>query len=402
MESCHLCSSHKLISILEFGNQPIAHHFLTDPSKEEYVHQVTICFCEDCGLVQLVNPAPPEKFYTDYVCLSSWKSQPHLGRIVELINELPCDKKSSFVVEIGSNDGMLLNTLRQQGYGKLIGVEPARDACDFAVQRGLDTVQAYFTPHTAREIVALHGKCNLFIARQVIEHISNLDEFQLALHTLLYPGSYVLIEVPNFSFCLDAPDYSAIWEEHVNYFTYDTMRYFLSNSGIKVIRSETVNFSGNALILQGIYLGGPQQISKQEYLPELRLNTLAYRDRWPEFRKAFVNYLNKHKGSGAGIAVYGGGCRACSLINYAGVAPYIDFVVDDQAEKQNKFMPGSHLPICPGNALERDSVNLCLLAVNEENEEKVIANHQKYVARGGEFVSIHPPSGLLPPFWKNI
>ena len=89
------------------------------------------------------------------------------------------------------------------------------------------------------------------------------------------------------------------------------------------------------------------------------------------------------------------------MINFAGLSPYLEFCADDQVEKQNKFMAGSRLQVLPSKALEEHSIDLCLLAVNAENEGTVMAKHKEYCERGGRFASVHPPSERLLPFWQN-
>ena len=115
-----------------------------------------------------------------------------------------------------------------------------------------------------------------------------------------------------------------------------------------------------------------------------------------------IRYLSVHQNAGGKVAVYGAGCRACSLVNFAGLAPYVEFVVDDQIERQGKYMPGSRLRIGPSEILENGTVDLCLLGVNAENESRVISRHQDYLQNGGRFASIHPPSERLLPVWSRI
>src|SRR5689334_13039963 len=101
MSTCNLCQQPTLKTLIEFGEQPIAHHFLADPKQDEYLHHVTLCVCENCGLVQLVDPAPAEMFYTNYNVLSSWKNQPHVPRLADLIDALPQLRKDIRVLEVG-------------------------------------------------------------------------------------------------------------------------------------------------------------------------------------------------------------------------------------------------------------------------------------------------------------
>ncbi len=305
-------------------------------------------------------------------------------------------------MEIGSNDGSFLETLIKRGYQNVLGVEPAEDAMKAAQQKGVETIRAYFSREVAEDLVSTIGRCDLLVARQVLEHITDLESFREAMRILLRPGGYVLIEVPNFGFSLNAPDYSAIWEEHVNYFTLQTLSRFLADAGVRLIHKETANFSGEALIIVGQCGGTVSSIPFRDCSKELREMAIAYRDRWPVFRKAFGQFLHNLQTAGEKVVVYGAGSRACSLINFAGLSPYIEFVLDDQPEKQGKYMPGSRLAILPGETLETHFVDLCLLAVNAENEEKLIAKHQTYEKKGGRFASIHPPSDRLLSLWREI
>ena len=388
--------------LVDFGEHPIAHRFLSKPSGDEYLHRVILGHCEKCGLVQLVDPIPPEEFYTDYNWLSSWKWNPHIPRLVQLIGELPGPRQESRILEVGSNDGSFLEVLRKEGYQRLLGVEPAQDAIEAARRRGVETVRAYFNGQTARELVRSFGQCDLFIARQVLEHVTDLQEFGAAMRSVLNIGGHVFVEVPNFGFSQAAPDYSAIWEEHVNHFTLETLSRFLESSGIEMIHSGTATFSGEILIAFGKYTGKSRPASESPPTGRLRSNTLSYRDRWPGFREALARFLKEQRKNGEKVAIYGAGCRACCLINYTGIAPHIEFVVDDQREKQGKYMPGSRLPVLPSDALRERSIGLCLLAVNAENEEKVIGRHMAYLERGGRFVSVHPPSQRLPALWGRV
>lgn len=398
---CNLCSSNELEALLEFGEHPIAHRFLDAPDEHEYTHPVRVWLCRECGLTQLVDPIPPEELYTDYNWLSSWKFNPHIPRLLKLISELPGIGPNSAILEVGSNDGSFLGELLKKGYKNLLGMEPARDACAAAAERGIETLPAYFNQQTASELVEARGSFDLIMVRQVLEHVTGLEEFREALKVCLKPGGYCFIEVPNFDFALDASDYSHIWEEHSNYFTMQTLRRFYHDAGLRVAHMETATFSGEIIIAFGV-----KDIESDEKksvtfddLQHQRVRT--YKTKYPSFRKAFKNYLENHRTSGGRVAAYGAGCRSGALVNFMGLAPWVECFFDDQAEKQGKFMPGARLPIFPGSELAASDIDLCLLAVNAENEEKVISKHSDFLERGGKFISVHPPSKLLPQFWTE-
>ena len=100
--------------------------------------------------------------------------------------------------------------------------------------------------------------------------------------------------------------------------------------------------------------------------------------------------------------LYGAGCRACSLVNFTGIGPFLTCAVDDQVEKQDRFIPGARLPIRPSSQLYDSGADLCLLAVNSENEDAVIRRHARFEAAGGTFASVHPPSSRLLPVWNEF
>ena len=390
-----------MLPLINFGKHPIAHYYLESPTQDKYVHPVDLRFCEDCGLTQLVDPVPPDMFYTNYLTLSAWKYQPHISYLINLIEQLPGINKTSKIVEIGCNDGIFCKALVDRGYQEVFGIEPALDAQESARQRGIKVIGGYFTQERAKQVVEQYGQCQLVVTRQVLEHISDLRSFQEALHVILAPGGCVLIEVPNFACNLTNLDYG-LWEEHVNYFTLETLGVYLAKAGIRLLHSETILFSGEALVVTGQY-SSPSPISSEiEYMSTLRKQVLAYRDQWPLFRQNLTTYLTEYRRRGKKIAIYGASNRVNSLINFTGIGSYIEFVMDDQLEKQSKYMPGSRLPIIAGDQLDKRSIDLCLLAVNTENDAKVMVNHSAWQEQGGHFYSVLPPGTRLPPFWQEM
>jgi len=400
MHICNLCGSNNLLPLINFGSHPITHHFLKVRHQDEYTHGVDLQFCEECGLTQIVDPVAPEKFYTQLFALSSWKNQPHIQHEITLIKNLPEISTDSRIVEIASNDGTFCRALLDAGYHRCIGIEPAHDAQSIARERGIETIGAYFNVETAKKFVELYGQANLVIARQVLEHIPDLREVQRALKIILAPKGHLLLEVPDFTCNLRTFDYS-IWEEHVNQFTIETLKFFTDGIGLKINHIETIVFSGQGIILMGTRTSEPVELDKT-YLPDLRKSNICYKEMWPLFRKGIIAYLHENKKKRGKTAIYGAGGRACALVNYAGLGPYIECFVDDQLEKQGLFMPGSHLPILPSSKLYSEGISLCLLGVNTENENRVLKKHKKWSEDGGEFFSIFPPSELLPHFWKRL
>ena len=135
MHACNLCGSTELILLVNFGDQPIVKHYLTDRLQEHSTYPFKLYFCEQCGLTQLVDSCPPEILYENYVTLSSWKFQPHLKHEIDVLKSLPDLHSNSKIIEIGSNDGIFLEELIHSKFHNVLGIEPAKDAHDFHRKR---------------------------------------------------------------------------------------------------------------------------------------------------------------------------------------------------------------------------------------------------------------------------
>ena len=219
------------------------------------------------------------------------------------------------------------------------------------------------------------------------------------MNILLKPDGYVLIELPNFEMNLRCKDYS-LWEEHVNYFTVDTLRYMLAQANIEVIHEEIFLFSGEGIFIIGKRV---EKITPSlSYLSSLKKQNQDYASNWPVYQSSLNEYLRIQVEAGKKIAFYGAGARAFCLINFANIAVHIEFILDDQIEKQGKFMPGGKIPIVPSDQLYSAHIDICLLTVNTENEDKVINKHENWVSSGGQFWSIFPPSDRLLPVLKDF
>ncbi|MFA5905565.1 MAG: class I SAM-dependent methyltransferase [Desulfobacula sp.] len=399
-QTCRLCRQDQLSCILELGGHPISHRLLKKKDQAEFIHPVRLFYCNHCGLIQLIDPIPPDELYSEYNWLSAWKSNPQIPDLLSRIQGINELTHTSKIIEIGSNDGSFLNELKKLGYQNLLGIEPSKDGYQSAIRNHIETIHDYFSMDLARSILDKQGPYDLIICRHVLEHIQDLEMFSAGLSSLLRRGGYILIEVPDADFILDETDYSQIWEEHTNYFTLTTLDYYLSRIGIRQIFTFTAQFSGQALIFGG--KRDRENIICPPVLKTQQKKADAFKASWPKFKTGFHNYLNSLKQKNKKIAVYGAGCRACSLLNFTGISGYIDFIVDDQPEKQNSFLPGARLPIFGSEKLLSEHADICLLAVNAENNEKIVKKHKDYIDNGGEFIPILPGSNSLPSFWKNI
>lgn len=415
--NCNLCQSEQVGRLITFGSYPIAHQYMQNLSDKRDNYPFNLSHCRDCNHVFVEQPIAPDVLYQNYVTLSDWKFQPHVPRLIELLYVHGVSRKAN-ILEVGCNDGHFLEVLRGEGFASLTGIEPTDDASHAAKQKGINIIKGFFNDETAQKYLLQKTTCDVFIIRQVLEHIYDLSAFYTTLKKIITPGTLVLIEVPDFSVNLSTRDY-ALWEEHVNYFTRETLHQFLDMIGVKEIHYERFLFSGVGQVVLGRAESFAQVKSLFDNQPEnarikdtqgdafsqqqdgLMKLIKEYAEDWEPFKKAMSDYFSLLVTQGKKIALYGAGNRTANFVNFIGLAKYIEFVVDDQLEKQGLFMPGSNLEILPSDALHASKIDVCFLGVNTENENKVIERHHAVSNGGIQFYSILPPSEHLIPFWNE-
>lgn len=373
MTICRLCKESETELVINFGRHPISRFTSSE------VYPIELMWCKNCGFLQLDKYIAPEVLYSNQqINLSSWKNQPQLPRILQIIRNLKTIDCHSRVLEVGSNDGSFLNELAQIKFRHLYGIDPCNPI--FKSDR-IKYYQEFFNLHFVQNF----DKFDLIIARHVLEHIENLQDFGKALKHLCRLGTYVLIEVPDFGFHMQYSDYSGVWEEHTNYFTLLTLKQYLSQFGIEIVFTERFAYSGQSLLAVCRY--NNCDISKEK---DALYSIAAYQNNWLPYCKRLHSRLSKLK---EGIVLYGAGCRGISLINYTNIAKYLSFVVDDQPEKQGRVLPASGLSVFPSETMYDGQVNTCLLAVNTENEQSVLERHKKF--NGQIFSLLHPSKMIL-------
>lgn len=397
---CRLCNKKSVELFFDFGSQPIVHNLLKNQDDHLDTFTFRVGVCQNCGFMQLLDCIPAVVLYDNYFTISSWKNQPHVPRLIWLIETILDINKDSSIFEIGCNDGSFLQSLSDSRYSKLFGIEPTKNSYNIAKSKGFEVINDFFTSENAKDIANESGKFELIISRQVLEHIESLNDFLEGIRKVLKDDGYLLLEIPDSSVNIDFLDY-AFWEEHVNYFTLNTLEYLLAKNGFSIIHSETLLFSGKALIVfakKEKYLS--DKINGYKVKFELaRINT--FKEKWSKFKNTFKKELDKRKSSRENVAVYGCGARSSTIVNFLEISEYITCYVDDQKEKQNYHVPGSLLPVYPSIELIEKNINHVLLGVNAENEKEVIHSN-KFNEKQITYESLLPPSAHIPAFWKEL
>jgi SAM-dependent methyltransferase len=394
MRHCRLCHADRLRPVIDLGAMPIAHRMLRehDESEERFPFAVTVC--EACGLPQIAEPIDPDILYRDFnFNFSSWKVEPHEPDELDTIHSF---HKPAKVFEIGCNDGRFMDELRKRGAKVLFGVEPNSVSSEIARKRGIEVHHDMVSPAITQGAVAKHGKFDLVVSRQVLEHIGDFENFFACVDIALADDGYLFLAVPDFAPGRAAGDVSVLWEEHVNYFTEETLLALLARKGFEPLSVKKYNFSGGSLAVT----------ARRSKLKSPSFDGRASADAAEQFGKRARDYgrrlvpaLSRLRDKGTQIVMYGAGCRACTFANTFELGGLIDFAIDDQKERQGLFMPGSRIVIRSPDELKKPSSPLvCLLAVNNENEAEVSAKLKDMLERPLTIVSIFAPADI----WREL
>ena len=387
---CRLCRLGSVDLHLDFGKQPIVHDLLDRSDQSYRTFPFNVGYCPSCGFMQLIDNIPPEALYKNYFTVSSWKSQPHVTRLMQLMEGVFDLNPRTRILEIGCNDGSFMEKLAENGYRNALGIEPTKDAYKLAEGRGLNVINGFFGL-TMAATLAGKDRPDLIVSRQVIEHIPDLHEFLDGIYNVLQLNGGLVLELPDHSMNYETLDYT-FWEEHVNYFTLHTLTTLLAMHGFETVHHESTLFSGKALFVFAQKKARGRQAQLIRNLDHERAT--RYKTLYPELQNSMRTFLENRAKSG--IAVYGAGARSCNFVNLLGLKDYVNVFIDDQLEKQNKYVPGSGRLIRP-YIDDEDDKRFFLLGVNCENEPKVI--RQRNLAA---YASVLPPSRYLPDFWRAL
>lgn len=392
MMICRLCQHEEVNVLIDFGQKPIVHNLLASTSNTYSKYPFRLGHCTNCGFLQILDPIDPQVLYRNYFTISSWKNQPHVERLISVIESITQLDQDCQILDIGCNDGSFLESLREKGYLKVMGIEPTQDASKKALSKSLEVHQGFFGLETASKIYK-EAYFDIVITRQVLEHIIDLDDFLIGVNFLLKDEGVFVIEVPDSMWNLDYLDY-ALWEEHVNYFTFNTLKHLLNKHSLQIIHHETTLFSGKALMVFCEKIKKTNS-SKTIFCDHDNAKIRKYRNSFGLYRQELLSFISKVEKP---CIVYGCGARSANFVNFMGIGDFIHGFIDDQPEKQNMFVPGYNLKVNAWHSSDYDNYTF-LLGVNTENEHKVI---QKRAMFSGSYYSILPPSRYLPEFWKSM
>lgn len=397
--TCRFCGADRVHTFVDLGMSPLCESYVSKEhlNEVEHFYPLHVFVCESCLLVQLDQYVSASEIFSDYAYFSSYSDSwvQHAAKYVETVSSRFEIGPGQRVMEVASNDGYLLQHFVARNV-PVLGIEPAQNVADVAIEKGIPTVVRFLGELSARDIVNQHGGADLVVANNVFAHVPDINDFTAGLKALLKPGGVLTIEVPHLWRLIELNQFDTIYHEHFQYYSLLSAERVLSAHGLTVFDVEELRSHGGSLRLY-VRLTDDSSKPQEARLAELREREVKYGfdrlDTYKSFeskvhatKRKLLQFLITAKEEGKRIVGYGAPGKGNTLLNYCGIrTDFLDFTVDRNPYKQGKFAPGTRIPILGPKELEEARPDYVLILPWNLRDE--IAAQLEYIREwGGQFV----------------
>lgn len=397
-KNCRMCKSSNLFEFLDLGFSPPSDDFLTKEQLdcEEVHYPLKVNSCRDCGLVQLNYVVPPHLMFNENYPYESSMTKTGREHFTSMGMEI-CKrfdlKQDSFVIDIGSNVGVLLASFKSQGM-RVLGIEPSANIAKTAIKNGIDTKIAFYSSKLTQEIKQQFGNVSVITGTNVFAHIDDLDDFAKACDTLLTDDGIIVIEAPFLGSMLDNLEYDTIYHEHLSYLSLKPMIKFFKKFGMEVFDITIQSIHGGTCryyicregkwkvsdsIAKFLQMEEEQGLYNEERLKKFSYDVRAHKQ---ELTKLLIDL----KRQGKKIVGVSAPAKGNTLLNYCKIGPEIlDYLTERSLLKIGKYSPGTHIPVYSDEMLMSDNPDYGLiLAWNFAKD--IIENNKEFMQKGGKFI----------------
>ncbi|MGC0250076.1 class I SAM-dependent methyltransferase [Pseudactinotalea sp. Z1748] len=406
---CRLCTAELDHTFVDLGMSPLCENFLRSDQLDqpETFYPLHVRICGECLLVQLPTYVPAEEIFTDYAYFSSYSDSwvAHARRFVDDSAVTLGLGPESFVVEVASNDGYLLQHVTARGI-RCLGIEPAENVAQAAIDRSIPTLVAFLGEETGSQVAREHGRADLVVANNVFAHVPDIVDFARGLRAMLSDEGRVSIEVPHLARLIEDNLYDTIYHEHFSYLSLLTTQRVLAAAGLTVVDVEELPSHGGSLRTWSAPTEhAPTPTAAVARVLEVEeaagLHTVAghggFAAAVAAVRNDFLEFLIARDREGSTVVAYGAPGKGNTLLNHCGVrSDLISFAVDRNPYKHGRFLPGTHIPVHPVAALE--SARPDYVVIMPWNLRAEISAQLEYVAAwGGKLVVALPHLDIIEP-----
>ena len=366
---CRLCLREDPLEFLDLGQQPLSNKY---PKQDEFSTEdffpVKVHFCPNCKSVQLGTEVSRERMFVDYFYLSSVNT----GLVKQYEDFAKTLAGSKFVVDIGSNDGISLKPLKELGI-KAIGVEPSINVSKIANDAGLTTIPAFFDTATVARIKKEYGKPDVITGLSMFSHLGEPHQFIEDVKDLMTDDGKFILEIEYVDTILKSMGFERFYLDRITYYSVTSIENLFQMHGMYLSDVEETDSHGGSLraTAQKKGKGRPptERVARHIAYEVDNLTPEGVTEFGREARSqisALRDLLQGFKIQGLRVAGFGAPARVATLCNFGKIGPgLIEFIIDETPLKQNRYSPGTHIPIVPMSHLERNHPDIFLVFVHE-------------------------------------
>lgn len=405
MSKCLICNN-SIEPFMSFGKMPLANGFLTpEQFPNEYFFELKGAFCSKCTMFQLAEQPDAQKmFHDNYPFFSSTSSgmATHFKEFAGHVKKDYLKSSDPFVVEIGCNDGILLQHFAYSGIRHL-GIEPSANVAKKANDRGVKTISRFFNENLAHEIVKEFGQADAFLGANVMCHISNLNSVIAGIKILLKPDGIVMFEDPYLGDVIEKTSYDQIYDEHVFLFSVSSIKYAFEQYGLELFDIEPQTTHGGSMryilsnkgmrrVSQNVRI----QLGKEKVIGLDREETYKiFKKNCEQSRDRLITLLREINSQSKRVVGYAATSKSTTVLNYCGInSDLIEFISDTTPIKQGKFSPGMHIPVRQYEEFVAQYPDYAVLFAWNHSEE-IMAKEQRFKDTGGKWIVFVPEVKVL-------
>jgi len=368
---CRCCGSHNLKRVLSLGFQPLANNLLKNKNSECEFYPLEMNLCKECYNCQLSVAVSPKKMFSNYLYLSSTSKlfRKHFEKAAKkYIKEFKLSPKKTYIIDVGSNDGIGLKPFKKLNYKKLLGIEPAKNLAKIANKAKIKTYNGFLDKNSLKKI---KKNADLILASNVFAHSDDIKNMAKYMFKLLKKNGTIIIEVQYLLNTLQDLTFDNIYHEHCNYWSLTSLVTFFNKLDGKIFKAEKINTHGGSL---RIYVKKNNKIKMEKSVKDLLKEEENFGIKnykiYEEFSKKVYNIkdnviknISRIKENN-NIVGYGSPAKATTALNFFGISSEIDFIVEDNKLKHGKFLPGVNIPIVGKDKISKKIDCILVLAWN--------------------------------------
>ena len=369
---CRSCGNTNLKRVVSLGYQPLANNLISKKDEKCDLYPLEVNYCNKCHNCQLSVAVNPKKMFSNYLYTSS-TSQVFRNHFIDAAKkyskELKLNKKKSYIIDIGSNDGVALKPFLDLGFKKVLGIEPAKNLAKLANKNKIKTFNGFLEK---KNINKIKKNADLILASNVFAHSDKLREMAECMINLLSKKGTIIIEVQYLMNTLKDLTFDNIYHEHYNYWSLTSLVNFFNQLKLKIFRSEKVDTHGGSI---RVYIKKDKKVKIEKSVKKMLKEEedfgikdfktyQKFGEKVHEIRRNVLANIKKLKHNNKTIIGYGAPAKATTALNFFGISEEINFIVEDNKLKHNKFIPGVKIPIKNKTQIKNKNNTLLVLAWN--------------------------------------